>query len=124
MHGGNRVAHRATVGRESEAHRLVGPVEIAIPGETLGWVVVGRGPRGDDGRSLVTAVAGLHSANLATITIDLPRRTPAAAARVRSVAAELRLDLAGGLPVAYLGTGTRAAPGWIASQGGGLDPGI
>lgn len=115
------MAHRAIMGQRCAAHGSVRSAEISIPGQAIGWVVVGRGPHEDDWRSLVAATAALHSASLATITIDLPGRTPAAAARLRSVAADLRLDLAGGLPVAYLGTGTRAAAGWMASRGGGLD---
>jgi hypothetical protein len=109
------------LGRPSEARGLVHPAEIAVPDHPIGWVLIGRGSRGDDGQSLVRVGAALRSASLATVTIDLPWRTPAAADRVRSVAADLRGDLAGGLPIAYLGRGSRAAAGWIASRGGGLD---
>lgn len=114
-------AHRAVLAQRFDAHGSVRPAEITIPGGAVGWVLVGRGSHGDDWRSLVAAIAALHSASLATLTIDLPRRTPAAAARLRRVAADVRVDLAGGLPVAYLGTGARAAAGWMASRGGGLD---
>jgi Bacterial Ig domain len=120
-YGGEGPARRAILRRRFDPHGSVRPAEIAIPGGAVGWVLVGRGPHGEDWRSLVTAIAALHRAGLATLTIDLPRRTPAAAARLRSVADDVRVDLAGGLPVTYLGAGTRAAAGWMASQGGGLD---
>ncbi len=109
------------LGSPRETRGLVQPTEIAVPDQPIGWVLIGRGSRCDDGKSLVRIGAALHSANLATATIDLPWRTPAAADRVRRVAAEMRVDLAGGLPVAYLGRGSRAAAGWMASQDGGLD---
>ena len=115
------MAWQTILSRPYEVRGLGHSAEIAIPDQPIGWVLIGRGSRGDDGQSLVRVGAALHSASLATVTIDLPGRIPAAADRVSSVAADLRVDLAGGLPVAYLGRGRRAAAGWMASRDGGLD---
>lgn len=95
--------------------------EIAVPRSTIGWVVVGRRAGRHEQPSLADAISALHSASLATLTVDLPAGIPAAGARVQNVAEDLRLNLAGGLPVAYLGAGSGAGAGWLAARSGQLD---
>ncbi len=95
--------------------------EITMPRHTEGWVVVGRGPRERDRVAVSEATAALHGASLATLAIDLPARARAAEASVRAAAQSLRREIAGELPIAYLGAGAGARAGWAASRGGELD---
>jgi hypothetical protein len=97
------------------------PAEIVVPSHIEGWVVVGRSPVSDETSPLLDAIAALHDARLATLTIDLPARSRSAAECVRAAAAMLRRDQADGLPVAYLGAGKAAAAGWEAALSGDLD---
>jgi Big-like domain-containing protein len=107
--------HRVQAGPASRV------VEIAMPSYTAGWVVVGRSAHARDPRLPAQTVSSLHGANLGTLTIDLPHRHAPAAAWLRIVVAELRRDLAGDLPVAFLGAGTGAGVGWAAAAAGDLD---
>ena len=106
--------HRLQAGGESRV------AEITMPSHTAGWVVVGLGPRERDRALLSEATAALNGASLATLAIDLPARAAAAGEWVRVAAESLRLDMAGGLPVAYLGAGVGAGAGWAASTAGEL----
>ena len=101
------------------AGTLVG--EVTMPSHAAGWVVVGRGPRDRDRMALDETLPALHGASLATLAIDLPARARTAEGSVLAAAQALRLDMAGGLPVTYLGAGPGAAAGWAAARRGEID---
>ncbi len=95
--------------------------EIVMPRQTDGWVVVGCGCSDRDRETLGRTLPLLHSANLATLAIDLPTRLPVAVEQIRRRAQRLRLELGEGLPIAYLSAGLGAGAGWAASVTGELD---
>ena len=95
--------------------------ELVTPPHTEGWIVVGRGPRERHAALLSAALPTLHGASLATLTVDLEARPKLAADQVMLAASKLRAELAGDMPVAYLGAGAGAAVGWGAALAGGLD---
>jgi hypothetical protein len=94
--------------------------EIAVPNNAVGWAIVARDRDYHEHSVLSAAVPALHSAGVATLTLELPHAAAAAAARVRDAVASVRDELAGELPVAYLATGRAATAGWAASLGGEL----
>ena len=95
--------------------------EPVAPPHTAGWVVVGRGPGERHAALLSAALPTLHGASLATLTVDLEARPKLAASQVALATRNLRAELAGDMPVAYLGAGAGAAVGWSAALVGGLD---
>ena len=95
--------------------------ELVTPPHTEGWIVVGRGPRERHAALLSAALPTLHGASLATLTVDLEARPKLAADQVKLAASKLRAELAGDMPVAYLGAGAGAGAGWSAALAGGLD---
>ena len=95
--------------------------ELVTPPHTEGWIVVGRGPRERHAALLSAALPTLHGASLATLTVDLEARPKLAADQVKLATSKLRAELAGDLPVAYLGAGAGAGVGWSAALAGGLD---
>ena len=95
--------------------------ELVTPPHTEGWIVVGRGPRERHAALLSAALPTLHGASLATLTVDLEARPKLAADQVKLATSKLRAELAGDMPVAYLGAGAGAGVGWSAALAGGLD---
>ncbi|HXO10141.1 MAG TPA: Ig-like domain-containing protein [Solirubrobacteraceae bacterium] len=91
------------------------------PPHTEGWVVVGRGPGERHAALLSAALPTLHGASLATLTVDLEARPKLAADQVQRATNKLRAELAGDMPVAYLGAGPGAGVGCRAALAGGLD---
>ena len=97
--------------------------DFGAPPDPTGWVVIA-GPGAAAPRpGLQATVAALHRSGLATVVLELPPGTDAvcAAGWIHVAVNHLRDDLRQSLPIAYLGAGKAAAPGFIAAAGGALN---
>ena len=96
--------------------------ELVAPAEPVGWVLIGRSGGGDLPPVLRSILDDLHQSGLATMALPLPRRHVAPMAGwVQVAASHLRTEVAGDLPIAYLGARRQAPAGWLAALGGDID---
>jgi hypothetical protein len=99
--------------------------DLTGPADSRGFVVVGRCHTAVARPLLAEVVSALHYAGLGTLVVPMGAPdVPTMAGWIQAATDHLRAGPAGGRPIAFLGAGRGAAPGWMAAAASGGPDGV